>query len=554
MDIVISGKYGNSSIEKENFRSMGILNDQRSKIHAVIRPGYKLYIGTECNDGRSIKESWKYKQAIKLKVPIISIGGAQQPLPQKVSISKELLVNKYKPADVSNIIGHKEQISQITDWLQSWDSGITSESFKRGILITGPPGIGKTTCAHLIAAAAGYKVKEYNASDTRSISTLRGIIALGMRRLVKEVIVMDELDGLSERGGVGEIAAILKKTTVPIICIANDKPPKLKPIISACLDIKFNRPVKSTISTAILKIAKKEGINIERSTLETMCEKSGNDIRSILNSLEFYGSSVTTVSANKDANLRLNMFSATQRLIGNKTLTFDEAADIVFVDYGMIPLMIQEGYIASSRKSLDDIVAAAEFISAADLMDKYIHQKQDWTLLPHYVQNIAAAARVVSGPAPFQIFPQWLGCFSKRRRRRRLVDDLSTKVLCAAVDFRLDYADAIQQILLGPLITGAATSKNTIQTMDSLRLTRDDIIDSLQELLINPIELSTKTKTAFTREYNKTHGMRKTTGKTTGKTTKKISSSVNLEEELEEELEDELDELEEDNYIDSTWS
>jgi hypothetical protein len=237
------------------------------------------------------------------------------------------------------------------------------------------------------------------------------------------------------------------------------------------------------------------------------------------------------------------MFSATQRLIGNKTLTFDEAADIVFVDYGMIPLMVQEGYIASSKKSIDDVVTAAEFISTADLMDKYIHQKQDWTLLPHYVQNVAAAARTVSGPAPFQIFPQWLGCFSKRRRRRRILDALSTKVFTAAVDFRLDYADAIQQILLEPLITGAATSKNTIQTMDSLRLTRDDLMDSIQELLINPIELPTKTKTAFTREYNKTHGVTKNTGKTT----KKIGRNINLEDELEEE---ELEEEElEDNYI-----
>jgi replication factor C subunit 1 len=540
MNIVISGKHDNSTIERK----------KSCKIHPVIRPGYELYIGSECNDGRSIKESWKYRQAVKLKVPIIPISeqGDAQSLPQKVSISKELLVNKYKPADVSDIIGHKEQINQITEWLLGWDNGITSDSFKRGILITGPPGIGKTTCAHLIAEAGGYKVKEYNASDTRSISVLKGMIALGMRRLVKEVIVMDELDGLSERGGVGEIAAILKKTSVPIICIANDKPPKLKPVVAACLDIKFNRPVKSTISGAILKIAKKEGINIGREALETMCEKSGNDIRSILNSLEFYGSSVST---NKDANLRLNMFSATQRLIGNKTLTFDEAADIVFVDYGMIPLMVQEGYIASSKKSLDDVVIAAEFISVADLMDKYIHQKQDWTLLPHYVQNIAAAARTVSGPAPFQIFPQWLGCFSKRRRRLRLLDNLSTKVFTAAVDFRLDYADAIQQILLEPLITGAATSKNTIQTMDSLRLTRDDLMDSIQELLINPIELPTKTKTAFTREYNKTHGVTKNTGKTT----KKIGSNINLEDEVEEELEEELEEEElEDKYIDTTWS
>jgi replication factor C subunit 1 len=533
MNITISGNHNKSPI-----------NTKKYTIHKVLRPEYKLHIGSECNDGRPITQSWRYKQALKLGIPIVR--KAPQVAALKVGVSKEMFVDKYAPKSVSDVIGHKEQIKQITEWLQSWHSGLD----KRGILITGPPGIGKTTTAHLIVEACGYKVKEYNASDTRSISALKGMIALGIRRLIKEVIVMDEIDGLSDRGGVGEIAAILKKTSVPIICIANDKPPKLRPIINACLDIKFNRPVKSTIATTLLKIAKKEGIDITASTLETLCEKNGNDIRSILNNLEFYGSDIPDSS--KDANLRLNLFSATQRLIGNKKLSLDEAADLVFVDYGMIPLMVQEAYIASSKHSLDDIVKASEFISTADLMDKYIHQKQDWNLLPHYVQNVASAAKSVSGPTPFQIFPQWLGKNSKRLKHRRYMDDLSSKVNCSNADFRLDYADAVYQILLAPLIDNAASNiKNAIKTMDTLRLTRDDLVDKLQEVLINPIEIPTKTKTAFTREYNKTHP----DGKSTQKKIKKLSAK----EELEEEALDELEELEEseeseekeDNYIEA---
>jgi hypothetical protein len=129
------------------------------------------------------------------------------------------------------------------------------------------------------------------------------------------------------------------------------------------------------------------------------------------------------------------------------------------------------------------------------------------------------------------------------------MDDLSSKVNCSNADFRLDYADAIYQILLAPLMDGAKTDsaniKNTIKTMDTLRLTRDDLVDKLQEVLINQIEIPTKTKTAFTREYNKTHP--------DGKSTQKKIKKLTVDEEEDEDLEEELEESEEkeDNYIEA---
>lgn len=485
-----------------------INNSKKLTIHKVLKPGYKLYCGTHCNDGRPITESWRYKQAIKMGIPIVrkppsvgsngSVNGDTE--------TKKMFVDKYSPKSVSDVIGHKEAINQITTWLQSWNSTSPLPAV-RGIIVTGPPGIGKTTTIHLIAESLGYKVAEYNASDTRSVSVLRGLIALGVKRLQKEVIIMDEVDGLSERGGVGEIATIIKKTITPIICIANEKPPKLRPIINACIDIKFNRPNKSTIATALLKVANKEKIEISKVELEELCEKNGNDIRSILNNLEFYGADIGDSANNKDANLRLDLFSATGRLIGNKRAKLDDMASLVFVDYNMVPLMVQEAYLAASKSNnaLEDVVRASEFISCGDLIDKRIHTKHDWSLLPHLVQSTVSAARTVSGPAPFQIFPSWLGKNSKRMKHARYMDDVAGKLFCSNAELRLDYAEPLGTILMAPLRGDKPDIKGVIKTMDSLRLTRDDLMESLQEVMFEKVELPTKTKTAFTREYNKTH-------------------------------------------------
>lgn len=57
---------------------------------------------------------------------------------------------------------------------------------------------------------------------------------------------MDEVDGMSagDRGGVGALNALIKKTKVPIIAICNDKStPKMKPFTSTCFQMVFKKSV-----------------------------------------------------------------------------------------------------------------------------------------------------------------------------------------------------------------------------------------------------------------------------------------------------------------------
>ena len=55
---------------------------------------------------------------------------------------------------------------------------------------------------------------------------------------------MDEVDGItgSDRGGVGALIQIIKKTLVPIVCIANEeRNRKLVSLLNHVYNLKFNK-------------------------------------------------------------------------------------------------------------------------------------------------------------------------------------------------------------------------------------------------------------------------------------------------------------------------
>lgn len=201
----------------------------------------------------------------------------------------KMWTDKYKPLQPSDLVGNAGSIAQLYEWLKDWDEVILRGNkkqvpFKRGqnwndvanvnaraVLLSGPPGIGKTSAARIICKQLGYEVVEQNASDTRNKSSIEGSIkdlssnktldyfstagvkkaenntnamaaAVGGLATQKSVIIMDEVDGLGQgdRGGIGALIKIIKETKTPIICICNDRQDrKLMSLVNSCYDLKF---------------------------------------------------------------------------------------------------------------------------------------------------------------------------------------------------------------------------------------------------------------------------------------------------------------------------
>ncbi|XP_072734072.1 chromosome transmission fidelity protein 18 homolog isoform X2 [Ciconia boyciana] len=182
-------------------------------------------------------------------------------------------------------------------------------------LLCGPPGLGKTTLAHVIAKHAGYNAVEMNASDDRSPEVFKTRIeaATQMKSVLganekPNCLIIDEIDGapaasinvllniIHRKDGEGEAAAGTGRRRRregglllrPIICICNDQyVPALRPLRQQSFLLHFPRTAPSRLAQRLCEIALRQGMRADMGALLALCEKTENDIRSCINTLQF---------------------------------------------------------------------------------------------------------------------------------------------------------------------------------------------------------------------------------------------------------------------------
>ena len=125
-----------------------------------------------------------------------------------------LWFEKYRPKKLDDIIISDIKKQALRDWFTRFQAGENSEC---SLLFTGPPGLGKTSMAHILLSEFGYKTKEFNASDIRSKALVKenlyGFINIGDVTRITQMnhkpvgIIMDEVDGMfkGDRGGIDEL-------------------------------------------------------------------------------------------------------------------------------------------------------------------------------------------------------------------------------------------------------------------------------------------------------------------------------------------------------------
>ncbi|KAF6743059.1 purine nucleotide binding protein [Ephemerocybe angulata] len=489
----------------------------------------------------------------------------------------QLWTTRYAPQSLKEVCGNKAAVEKLQQWLEDWQ-GSMKAGFKkpgknmmniyRAVLITGPPGIGKTTSAHLCAKLAGYTPIELNASDARSKklvengmnvnnSSLDGYMmgnkdtnSMGVPITDRTCLIMDEVDGMSsgDRGGVGALNALIKKSKVPIICIANDRnAQKLNPLKGTTFNLPFQKPQVQSIRSRIMTIVFKENLKIPANVVDQLITGAQSDIRQVLNMLSTWKLSNSTMNFDESKDIVkmnekyqiLSPFDITSKVLGPGLFaptareTLGEKMEYYFQDFSFVPLFIQENYlkptpsrlkndsgVEKSLKELQLMDSAASSISDGDLVDALIHgPEQHWSLMPlHAVCSTIRPASAMYGTGAHYggnpiTFPQWLGQNSKQNKLMRQLGDVQIrmrlKVSGDKNEIRQSYIPAMFPHIVKPLIDhGADAVDEVIEHMDNYFLSKEEW-DTIVELGVGPNQdemilkkIPTAAKSSFTRKYN----------------------------------------------------
>ncbi|KAF2768288.1 P-loop containing nucleoside triphosphate hydrolase protein, partial [Teratosphaeria nubilosa] len=282
-------------------------------------------------------EMEKPKPAVDLPTPPAEPAPSRKP--------SLLWTEKYRARKFTDLIGDERTHRSVMQWLKRWDPIVFPGSYRPAkkpqapnaeleherphrkiLMLTGPPGLGKTTLAHVCAKQAGYEVQELNASDERSGAVVKGRIRdmVGtenvkgvdtktvdgkVRKAGKPVcVIVDEVDGVVGSGAEGGSEGGFVKALIDLVLLdqknsaglgnmqqaparkkKGDRFRLLRPLILICNDvyhpslrhlrqsshaeiIHMRKPQIQTVAARMESIFAREGVPCEADGVRRLCE------------------------------------------------------------------------------------------------------------------------------------------------------------------------------------------------------------------------------------------------------------------------------------------
>jgi replication factor C small subunit len=198
-------------------------------------------------------------------------------------------IEKYRPHELAEVAG-QEGIMRIL-------SSFVNQKRMSHLIFAGPAGVGKTTCALILARKIlgedwDSNFLELNASDERGIDVVRTKIKSFCRSMVLgdapfRIVFLDEVDNTTKDSQHALRREMEKYTsTSRFILSCNYSSKLISPIQSRCVVLRFAPLKREEVMAGLRRIVEDEGLDVDDSAYDAIYYVSQGDMRQATNILQ----------------------------------------------------------------------------------------------------------------------------------------------------------------------------------------------------------------------------------------------------------------------------
>ena len=223
---------------------------------------------------------------------------------------------KYRPIQFKDVVGQQA----ITNTLES---AIDNDHLAQALLFTGPRGVGKTTCARILAKKINqdgtekededfaFNIFELDAASNNSVDDIRNLIdqvRIPPQVGKYKVYIIDEVHMLSSAAFNAFLKTLEEPPNHAIFILATTEKHKIIPtILSRCQIFDFRRITVKDTKNHLVKVAKSEGIVADDDALHIIAQKADGALRDALSIFDrvvsFSGNQLTREAVTENLNV-----------------------------------------------------------------------------------------------------------------------------------------------------------------------------------------------------------------------------------------------------------